>query len=90
MALVLNCIQAPVPSAAVSGSPSFCRANRCLCRRHRCWGKERSAEVAAGVKTMFYTCQAGGLDKADLIFILAFYQAEQMPNYSAWEKQQKS
>lgn len=24
--------------------------------------------VAAGVKTMFYTCQAGALDKAEVIF----------------------
>lgn len=74
VALALNCTQAPIPHAAVSGSPSFCKTNRWLCRRPRHWGKERSAEVAAGGKIMFYTCQAGALDKADLTFILVFYQ----------------
>lgn len=29
---------------------------------------------------MFYTCQAGALDKADLIFILAFQQTQRMLN----------
>lgn len=72
VALALNCIQAPIPHEAVSGSPSFCKTNRWLRRRPRHWGKEWSAEVAAGGKRMFYTCQAGALDKADLIFILAF------------------
>lgn len=72
MALALNGIQAAISPAAASVSPSFCRANRWLRRRPRRWGKERSGEVAARVKTMFYTRRAGALDKADPIFMLAF------------------